>query len=1399
MNRRECYTFFNCIHLARMVNMYKINSFFKNKSNNESLKIEICERAVIAKVLVGALILLSTIFNPVKLSAAWQAITDANTAGRGNFVTDQTFHLLYGGGTTAIRGDFNATGNSILWSNHPNNANLISDTTTYKNEGGNAFKTAEYALGAADKKNSSSARLILPPYVKGSDIIWATLFWQGQVFRPNGSYNDNSVDATIVGWNKVTLRDSNGVMHKIEAPIGSNDNVHKAFQYTYTRGHGFRHHYGAQRDVTSIIRNSYTPTNNTFTVGNIKTTAGKDNGGWVYIKNDPSVSGDYLFGLYGGWSLVVAYNVDSQTAADNNVSLKNVTIFDGFDLYLTWSHHPTFTTTVNINGFLTPKSGTVHSKLLLFGGAGDRHLNPDQLKIRDKSTATFSNLSNAKNPVHNQFNHSYTYFGNDMDTAHSNKQGMDLDIYDVSGHIDNDQTSTDLRFGVKYQNSGCDQIFPQIIGFSTELYQPDLCYDAVVSKGNNELVGGDEVNYGDEVNVTVTLKNRGDERADGIKFYFNAYATLPYQEDKTSFLAPLQAATDVNDSDTFYFNVQSAVEGGVIGKFNLNAGTDANSTVTTNTGGYFNVGDTESFRYAVKVYSEENITLSGFNISFVNPVTGVETEGTLSQCTDRNNTFWGRKAAVRPEQGAVDAVDIYTNITYTGGAIGNTNGNGPGPDITTKIAGETMTFDVVYLGDGSTGPTAFSAIDGKEMPVLLYEYEYNTSIGDYSKGRPLLNANGQIAYALIQPGAVAATSIPLYIPNSASKNVKIGLHFFDLNGNSAAADKNCYQNSASGGNLQDVPNCMYDENNIEDIYGITTKMRCTAKWAKTDNPSSGSYGACTDGYGNGITPTQAPYDVEPTCLSCLLDNNNTDTSVDAFAIRPKDFTLNATNVVQADDATIVLDQTGPHPVNGVNKLRAGEDYNLSVLARNDVNTNTLDYNQSINLIAYETKKLKLPTAVVPAISPCPVPGTCADVNVTAGATITQFDNGVNNFYDIRYNEVGIIDLDLNDTNWAAIDNDDTPTSITYNHYAASGTVVRRGLAITGPLRLTIKPYAFNITAANLEDEDNGNGFTYLSNDFNMSAQLPITVQAVNKGGFVTKNYSDRTRGLYEQSVSFNLNVNANSYPAALALQSLLPTNVDLNFGYVATPPSLPIPGVSPGVAVVNHDDENVTRFNFNRGTNTPVNPFKIDGLDVNLSITDSDDVTGDANGSVIGNATFVYGRVHMARTRGMCDSTQLNGCPVNMIFYFEFYGDKDANKSLINTLLTPPKRSIDSVNWYQNTAHNTNLGDGNVSVTADNIPGAVVYVPNGGSISSAIYTYTGSKGYPFKGTVKVTAGVGTQSWLIYDKYNAGATKVQGELEFYGPGEWSKATGAESSIHNRGDANRNSNTNRRIRW
>jgi hypothetical protein len=1213
----------------------------------------------------------------------------------------------------------------------------------------------------------SYATLTLPA---GATVTKAYLYWQGRF------------DATSSNTPLTTTQQAAASSIKLKTPQsgGFVSLTGGTLDYATTKATNWVPIYSARKDVTSWVQQGGS---GKYYIEDLTTTTGRT---WDKSPSDG-------LGAFGAWTLVVVYQ-DPAAKASN--SLKDVSIFDGYKIIQADPSTDSLVQ-IDVSGFYTPP-GTVPvaSTLYLFAGEGDRYITGDSLTMNSTTHTVFMEIGNKSGSTSNAF-----YSGISTDGARSpnlsNNNGIDIQKYNVGtedgglGIIGN--SALDASF--KLSTTG-DTYMPSVLVFSTDLYTPNICYsEEIIINGVAQTGQGIELNKGDNIGVRTWFTNTNPEVAEKVQIVHTFDDKFTYVEQSSSVnnnnpaspggITPppatvaLTAQTDAANDDLLYYDPTSLEF-----KYNLGDTADASS------GGFFYESNTTTavFEFEGSVESvDANYTIEyeaayvadygNFTLDFSLPGKRL----VVPPCVGEGNSFYATAMSPTPV-GGMDTVDVYTNATYLGGVSGGTDGNGPGPDLTTKVAGETpMTFDIVYLGDGTSGPVAFHPNDASAIaiPVLLYLYELNTTTNVYDKVGPLLDSSGKIAHASLEQGAVFATSTPLTIPNIAKRNVKIGMHYVDLNDNPESASRNCYVHSSTNSNLQDVPACLNNEANIEYIFDEATRNRCTALWPMTNGNgnNNNTYGACTSSYGaagtGGNTPIQAPYDVEPMCLSCLLDNGGA-LSVDSFAIRPKDFVLNAT-VVQSDNAAIELDQS--NPVSGPNKLRSGQDYNLTVIARNIAGANTVDYNQSTDKLTPVTVHLLSNLALDTA-------NLCADVNVTYG-TVTQFVDGYNPYYMIHYNEVGVIDIDLNDTDWSSIDSDDTPTSVTYTHFSGN---TRYGSAVNGALRLTVKPYDFNISTANLFDNNNGSGFTYLSDDMNMSARLPITIKAQNKSGGITQNYSDAAQGLYEQLVKFTFSLDPTSYPAALTVVPYLPVNA------VAVDVDLPFDN---GTAVVNEDDENVTKFNFDRATNIPVNPFKIDGSDVNLSITDTDLVTGDANGTFLGDAKFVYGRAHMARTRAMCNGGSCNG---NMTFFFEFYGDNDANKTLINTLLVTPIRSIDSVNWYQNTAHNTNVGDGNVTASTTNIPSTVAYTPNGGPISSAVYNYTGSKGYPFKGTITVDNAAGdTQSWLIYDKYNAAATTVRGELEYYGPGEWSSDTGAESTVQDKTDTTRNKNTNRRIRW
>lgn len=632
--------------------------------------------------------------------------------GRGNFTTDKDFHLLFGGYGTSIRGDFSATGNSILKSNHPNNANLITDTTTYKMID-SAFDNSIYDLNDHEKRNSSSAQLILPSYVKGTNIVWAGLFWQGHVYRSTGTYNDAQVDANAANWNRVTIKDPQGNMHQIEAPIGNNNLSHKAFHHTVRAtgfNKGYRHHYGAYYDITNIVKNSYSFTNNTFTVGNIKTTAGNDNGGYVYIPAAPTYSGNFRFGLYGGWSIIVVYNVDNEIAITNDVPLKTVSIYDGFDLYLTWGNGTVpFETTIDISGFYTPISGEINSKLLLFAGAGDRGISDDTLQIQNKKNInSYIDLSNTPNPSGIQFNHTYTNLGEHMTPGDTNKQGMDLDIFDISNQMDNEQTSTKIKFGVVKSGSHCDQLFPQVIGFSTQLYEPRVCYYIDTIKQidtnttifeNKKFVGAVEADKEYEFDIWISnmKKNSSDtfiETAKLVQVYMNMY-NVDYSENSMSMQnlgavskSPLSDAT--GDDKGEFASDQN--------KSTWRVGIDANESQggTLAPASNFNDDSKKAFiTYKGKFQVEQNATAIDlvnffkFKASFqTDSITiGSDNAQFIEQCVDLNTSA----NVTQPPKGSFNVV----NASFSGNSLNDDSDTA----LFTQVSGQSFSVKIVALND----------------------------------------------------------------------------------------------------------------------------------------------------------------------------------------------------------------------------------------------------------------------------------------------------------------------------------------------------------------------------------------------------------------------------------------------------------------------------------------------------------------------------------------------------------------------------------------------------------------------------------------------------------------------------------------------------------------------------
>jgi len=294
------------------------------------------------------------------------------------------------------------------------------------------------------------------------------------------------------------------------------------------------------------------------------------------------------------------------------------------------------------------------------------------------------------------------------------------------------------------------------------------------------------------------------------------------------------------------------------------------------------------------------------------------------------------------------------------------------------------------------------------------------------------------------------------------------------------------------------------------------------------------------------------------------------------------------------------------------KVKAGEEFNITIEAV-DVNGNPVkDYNETLNNSPELTYQL-----------------TKSDCNL---GKLEIVDGG--NFKDgvaqvkLKYNEVGELNLTLQEiegSEFALVDKDDTPLS---------ERMISEDINLTESI-----PYKFDISA-DLQNYKNRN-FTYISSDLdNMASKLNINITAKNKDGITTKNYNNKC---YAKDIQANLT-------------DYVTGDIDTFFKYK-----------------VNNNSENKIKFSKNLTLTIPKSSFTTDkngSADINISfnfeknyskpvkefdlVIDSIEVKDENNiSSVVNinkNSTFRYGRIE---AQNVCST----GTDLNTSVIYEYWTD----------------------------------------------------------------------------------------------------------------------------------------------
>lgn len=420
-------------------------------------------------------------------------------------------------------------------------------------------------------------------------------------------------------------------------------------------------------------------------------------------------------------------------------------------------------------------------------------------------------------------------------------------------------------------------------------------------------------------------------------------------------------------------------------------------------------------------------------------------------------------------------------------------------------------------------------------------------------------------------------------------------------------------------------------------------------------------------------------------------------SSDNFAIRPEKLDISST-----DSVTVAALP---------NLMKAGQTYSLLVKGYNyNSTTPTVDYNVSSanNISPVITKYNRLDST----------PGGMVGTETVGAYTIT---NGVSNNVGFAFDDVGKINISLQDQNWSAVDinniNDTTPHDCSAN-----------GAYVCGDKNVTFIPDRFEFTELNITNNNANPGtFTYLANEVNqMAGRINTKISALNQGGAVTQNFA--TSPLWENPVSIIPVVTTSSYLYPDANET---TIVNLPLGFTA------------GVKTIPWNETNTSkylRFNFQRDVNpaTPPSPLDVVGSNLNITATstytdiedgDTAIITGVRNGTALGTAKFVYGRIIPRDVRVFGENT-----PFTANAWYEVY-----NTPTIGSAGLPVSRNDGT--WYTNTLHSDIVdGDGNVTVV---VTGAN---PTNATAANGIETYSFTNGYTLGG---YKAHILTVPWLWY--------------------------------------------------
>jgi len=649
------------------------------------------------------------------------------------------------------------------------------------------------------------------------------------------------------------------------------------------------------------------------------------------------------------------------------------------------------------------------------------------------------------------------------------------------------------------------------------------------------------------------------------------------------------------------------------------------------------------------------------------------------------------------------------------------------------------------------------------------------------------NTNRQLVID-IPSGSYSATG-QMIVSDIVRQVARIQMIFIDPNGLSVEGQR-CLANSSTSGNFARLAQCVNSEVQYKTAFGQDAWDRCGEG---NGNPCESS----NHGYSCGENDTtcadyNALYDNELGCYMCTF-NILPSCSTDNFAIRPERFDVGMPD---------------PH---APNLLRAGQGYGVSLTAKDAVDVIPVSYDVAASEMAgsFETNETKyFESNWTTVATDAEMHGATSKSIIGTPSIVDGLSNDTDNsdtnpdpIYNVSYSDVGEITLHIYDKEWAYVDNDDTPDDCnSTTHYY-----------ICGDKNVTFIPHHFRVDNIHLRNHSDGN-FTYLSDDLNMSAHIDANISAMNANddptldintSHITQNFRQGNL-YYENPVNVDLNITE-----WLGVASRHSKNNSTHKHDIPTESLLGFGGSDiDGTHLIPWNETNTTQqlmFNYTRQNNQTVNPFDINGTDINISVQSTYiDTTGATSpdtavieGTGIGdrNATFIYGRAKPLQYfyDNITATSVLTPVSTTMYCDLGLTGCQDKGLALlVNGMLTDAQSN--EASWWFVEVHDSSTGDGNITL----IPSANVNPSDptpitllNGTDNTVLVTNTG--GTP--NTVNIDFGSATNTWLIYNKDADSIPSPFYRVRFIGTSGW---TGKGKTGHVVGD-DINEKKTRRLEW